>query len=474
MLKTIRGAALILAGLVLAALAALAVSCGPDVADPTAASPTPPPTSTSAPTPIPTTAAPMPEPATTPLPTASTPPTRSTMPSPAPVMASSTPMPAASDAPSPTPTPLTTVPPPTTDAPLLRPLSVVRAFEHLDFRGLTNLTQPAAGDDRLFVTEQSGRVLAFPNDEDAREAEVFLDIQDRVNDGGSEEGLLGLAFDPRYDENGYVYVYYSASGPRRSVISRFAANGARANPGSELVIMEIDQPYRNHNGGQLAFGPDGFLYVGLGDGGAAGDPQGHGRNRATLLGSILRIDVAGSTAETPYTLPANNPFAGDPASRGEIWAYGLRNPWRFSFDRETGGLWAGDVGQNRVEEVDVIEKGGDYGWKTLEGSRCFSPATGCDPAGTVLPVWEYPLDQGNCSVIGGHVYRGERVPSLAGAYVFGDFCSGRIWALRYDGEQVTEHLLLADTSLRIASFGEDREGELYVLSQNEGIYRLHP
>ena len=188
--------------------------------------------------------------------------------------------------------------------------------------------------------------------------------------------------------------------------------------------MEVAQPYSNHNGGQLAFGPDGFLYVGLGDGGAAGDPLGHGRNRATLLGSILRIDVSGASAETPYTLPADNPFAGDPGSRGEIWAYGLRNPWRFSFDREAGRLWAGDVGQNRVEEVDVIGKGGDYGWNTLEGSRCFSPATGCDAAGTVLPVWEYPLNSGNCSVIGGYVYRGERLPSLAGAYVFGDFCSG--------------------------------------------------
>ena len=362
------------------------------------------------------------------------------------------------------------------DAPPLRPLTVVRAFEHLDFRGLTNLTQPAAGDNRLFVTEQSGRVLAFPNDEATREAEVFLDLRDRVSDRGSEEGLLGLAFDPAYHENGYLYVYYSASGPRRSVVSRFQANadGRAADVESELVILEVAQPYSNHNGGQLAFGPDGFLYVGLGDGGAAGDPLGHGRNRATLLGSILRIDVSGASAGTPYTLPADNPFAGDPGSRGEIWAYGLRNPWRFSFDREAGRLWAGDVGQNRVEEVDVIGKGGDYGWNTLEGSRCFSPATGCDAAGTVLPVWEYPLNSGNCSVIGGYVYRGERLPSLAGAYVFGDFCSGRIWALRYDGQQITEHLLLADTSLRIASFGEDREGELYVLSQNEGIYRLLP
>ena len=357
---------------------------------------------------------------------------------------------------------------------MLGPLTVARAFEHLDFRGLTNLTQPAAGDDRLFVTEQSGRVLAFANDEETREAQVFLDIQDRVSDRGSEEGLLGLAFDPAYHENGYIYVYYSASGPRRSVVSRFHANAERqqADPASELVIMEIDQPFSNHNGGQLAFGLDGFLYVGLGDGGSGGDPMRHGRNKGTLLGSILRIDVSRATSETSYAVPPDNPFVGDSSARPEIWAYGLRNPWRFTFDRETGRLWAGDVGQNSVEEVDVVEKGGDYGWNRLEGSRCFSAAD-CDPTGTVLPVWEYPT-RGNCSVIGGYVYRGGGIPSLTGAYVFGDFCSGRIWALRYDGQEVTEHLLLADTPLQIVSFGQDRDGGLYVLSQNSGIYRLIP
>ena len=460
MVKTSGVIALILAASLLAA------ACGPDAPDPTAA---PTPTSIPVPPPTPTaadTAAPVPTPTASKVPPAPT-----HLPAHVPTLTPTVPI---TLLPASTPTP--TVSPPATAAPPLRPLTVERAFPHLEFRGLTNLTQPAAGDDRLFVTEQSGRVFAFPNDEGAREADVFLDIRDRVSDRGSEEGLLGLAFDPAYHEDGYLYVYYSASGPRRSVVARFSLNAERreADPDSELVIMEIGQPFGNHNGGQLAFGPDGFLYVGLGDGGAAGDPQGHGRNRATLLGSILRIDVSGSTAEVPYTVPRDNPFAGDSASRPEIWAYGLRNPWRFSFDRETGALWAGDVGQNRVEEVDVVEKGGDYGWKTLEGSRCFSPSTGCDPTGTVLPVWEYPLNGGNCSVIGGYVYRGERLPSLAGAYVFGDFCSGHIWALRYDGQTVTEHLLLADTDLRIASFGQDREGELYVLSQNDGIYRIVP
>ena len=359
--------------------------------------------------------------------------------------------------------------------PQLRPLTVARAFKQLDFRGLTNLAQPAAGDDRLFATEQSGRVLAFANHQEANEVEVFLDIRGRVNDSGSEEGLLGLAFDPNFQENGYFYVYYSASGPRRSVVSRFGLSddGRRADPDSELMIMEIEQPFRNHNGGQLAFGPDGYLYIGLGDGGSAGDPMGHGRNTSTLLGSILRIDVSESNDASPYAIPSDNPMLGDVDARGEIWAYGLRNPWRFTFDRETGEMWAGDVGQNSLEEVDLVEPGGDYGWNTLEGTRCFSPRASCDPSGTVLPVWEYPTGEA-CSVIGGYVYRGDRIPSLYGAYVFADYCSGQIWGLRYDGREVTEFLLLGETGLRIASFGQARDGELYVLSQNSGVYRLEP
>ena len=359
--------------------------------------------------------------------------------------------------------------------PQLRPLIVTRAFKQLDFRGLTNLAQPAAGDDRLFATEQSGRVLAFANHQDANEVEVFLDIRGRVNDSGSEEGLLGLAFDPNFQENGYFYVYYSASGPRRSVVSRFGLSddGRRADPDSELMIMEIEQPFRNHNGGQLAFGPDGYLYIGLGDGGSAGDPMGHGRNTSTLLGSILRIDVSESNDASPYAIPSDNPMLGDVDARGEIWAYGLRNPWRFTFDRETGEMWAGDVGQNSLEEVDLVERGGDYGWNTLEGTRCFSPRASCDLSGTVLPVWEYPTGEA-CSVIGGYVYRGGRIPSLYGAYVFADYCSGQIWGLRYDGREVTEFLLLDETGLRIASFGQARDGELYVLSQNSGIFWLEP
>ncbi len=354
------------------------------------------------------------------------------------------------------------------------------AFPNLDFRGLTNLVQPPGGDDRLFVTEQPGRVLAFANDPEVSEVDVVLDLRDQVNDSGSEEGLLGLAFDPGFSDNGHLYVYYSASNPRRSVVSRFImdrdqdrAGYAGAEPQSELVLLEVEQPYRNHNGGQLAFGHDGYLYIGLGDGGSGGDPQGNGQNVTTLLGSILRIDVSNASPAEPYRVPEDNPFWDDETARGEIWAYGLRNPWRFSFDEVTGDLWTGDVGQNRFEEIDLVVRGGNYGWNVLEGTHCFSPKTGCDTAGTALPVLEYPIN-GGCSVIGGYVYRAAAIPSLAGAYVYGDFCSGKVSALRYDGQMITGNLEIADTGHRITSFGVDRAGNLYVLTQRSGVFRLAP
>ena len=287
---------------------------------------------------------------------------------------------------------------------------------------------------------------------------------------------MGLAFDPQFHGNGYFYTYYSASEPRRSVVSRFGLSddGRLADPDSELMIMEIEQPFRNHNGGQLAFGPDGVLVHRFGRRRVGGRPDGSRPEYEHPPGvHLANRRVLESNAAYRYTTPSDNPLFGDVNSRGEIWAYGFRNPWRFTFDRETGELWAGDVGQNSLEEVDLVERGGDYGWNTLEGTRCFSPRASCDPSGTVLPVWEYPTAEA-CSVIGGYVYRGDRVPSLYGAYVFADYCSGQIWALRYDGHAVTEFLLLADTGLRITSFGQGRNGELYVLSQNSGIFRLDP
>ena len=353
-------------------------------------------------------------------------------------------------------------------------VDVERAFPDLEFRRLTNLAQPDDGRGMLFVTEQAGLVRLFPNRQDAAEAGVFLDIRDRVREVNNEEGLLGLAFDPGYAGNGFFYVHYSAGSPRRSVVSRFSVSPGdplRADPGSELVVMEIRQPFGNHNGGQIAFGPDGYLYVALGDGGSAGDPGDNGQDLETLLGSVLRIDVSQSSPGEPYRIPHDNPFVGEPGVRWEIWAYGLRNPWRFSFDA-SGRLWAADVGQNAWEEIGVLEGGGNYGWRCMEGLHRFRWESGCDSAVLTSPVWEYPRTSGNCSVTGGYVYRGSGIPDLAGAYVYGDYCSGRIWGLRLDGGSVGEQALLAESGLFIASFGEDLDGNLYVLSRNEGIYRL--
>ena len=234
--------------------------------------------------------------------------------------------------------------------------------------------------------------------------------------------------------------------------------------------MEIGQPFSNHNGGHITFGPDGYLYVGLGDGGSGGDPRGHGQNLRTLLGTILRIDVSTLDVTGSYAVPPDNPFVGVEGARPEIWAYGLRNPWRFSFDRETGELWAGDVGQNKLEEIDIITPGGNYGWNIMEGSSCFRDNR-CDRDEFVPPVAEYGRD-GGCSVTGGYVYRGSRLPALVGAYLYGDFCTGKIWALRYDGSRVTENAQIADTDLQISSFAEGPDGEVYILSFTGQIARL--
>ena len=365
------------------------------------------------------------------------------------------------------------------DVPRLQPLRLqymVPWREHWPIQGMTaptNMVQADNGD--IFATDQAGRILWFEktalDGSDAVSVLEFLDIRDRVSNRGSEEGLLGLALDPH--EEGQFYVYYSAANPRRSVVSRFSYDETEgtADAASELVTLEIGQPYANHNGGQIAFGPDGYLYIGLGDGGSAGDPLGSGQDTSTLLGSILRIDVSNATPAQPYAIPTGNPFA-DGGGRPEIWAYGLRNPWRFSFDRETGDLWAGDVGQNQWEEINIVVRGGNYGWNVLEGNHCFRPREGCDREGTIPPVWEYSLDGAPCSVIGGYVYRGGAIPWLRGAYVYGDFCSGKVYGLRYQDGQVTEHKELADTGLRIMSFAEDNAGELYLLSQSEGVYGL--
>ena len=378
-----------------------------------------------------------------------------------------------------TSSPSATPPPATYTAVPIEPIGQMRvepAFPNLAFERPVFLTHAGDGSNRLFVVEQAGRIYVFPNDDSTRGAEIFLDISDRVSRSANEEGLLGLAFHPEYPANGDFYVYYSATNPRRSVLSRFVVDGSepnRADQASEQVILEVAQPYGNHNGGALVFGPDGYLYVGLGDGGSGGDPQGHGQNLGTLLGSIIRIDPDAPSAGNLYGIPVDNPFSNRDGARGEIFAYGLRNPWRFSFDPVTKLLWVGDVGQNAIEEIDVVGSGLNYGWNIMEGSHCFSPRSGCATGGLEMPVVEYDHSEG-CSVTGGYVYRGKRLAMLYGAYVYGDFCTGRIWALRFDNGQIIEHRRIVDSGPQISSFGVDEAGELYLTAFDGRLYRLTP
>jgi len=325
--------------------------------------------------------------------------------------------------------------------------------------------------------EQRGVIQVFDNAPATGSSKIFLDITDRVL-GGGELGLLGLTFHPAFADNGYFFVNYTAAGPRRTIIARFQvtpANADTADPATEMRLLEIPQPYTNHNAGQLAFGIDGYLYVALGDGGSGGDPDNNGQDRKTLLGSILRIDVNGSTDSTNYVIPADNPFVANAFGyREEIYAYGLRNPWRFSIDQPTGRIWAGDVGQGTREEIDLIEKGGNYGWRIMEGVLCYNPPTGCSSDGLILPVFDYPRSEGY-SVTGGYVYRGANLPALSGRYVYGDFGSGKIWALTIDGVAAPTNQLLIDTPLSISSFGVDATGELYILDYKDPagvIYRF--
>ncbi len=349
------------------------------------------------------------------------------------------------------------------------PLRAEPAFRGIAFQRPVFLCAAPGDDAHVFVVEQAGRILRVARQGDVSESAVFLDISPRVLREDMEEGLLGLAFDPDYAKSRAFYVYYSATRPRRSVISRFRVppGRAEADPGSEEVLLEVAQPYGNHNGGMLAFGPDGFLYVGLGDGGSGGDPHGHGQDRSTLLGSILRIDPRGGS---PYAIPEDNPFAdGSGGARPEIWAYGLRNPWRFSFGPDSR-LWAGDVGQQRREEIDVIVKGGNYGWNVFEGSERYGWRNLLALAGDMIPpVHEYPHSP-MASVTGGYVYRGRGLPSYRGQYFFGDFVTGQVWTLAEDEGGVSVREAAHVPSL--SSFGEDSGGELYALSLSGSVYRF--
>jgi glucose/arabinose dehydrogenase len=347
------------------------------------------------------------------------------------------------------------------------------------------LTHAGDGSNRMFVPQQQGIIHVFK--QDSKETSVFLDMSNKVAyiDKENEEGLLGLAFHPKFKTNGEFFVYYTTQEESHTtVVSRFQVskeNPNQADPASEEVLMSVNHPYWNHKGGTICFGPDGYLYIAIGDGGAGNDPHGNGQNLQTLLGKVLRIDVDHKDGKLEYAIPKDNPFIGRFANkqliaRPEIYAYGIRNIWRMSFDRATGQLWAADVGQNLWEEINLITKGGNYGWNLRESKHEFAPnSTGSGP-GLVDPIFEYNHDIGK-SITGGHVYRGKKFPGLVGHYLYADYVSGRIWALKYDE---TKKAVLANhpipyegAALPVISFGEDEAGEVYfmiVSPTGRGIY----
>ena len=357
------------------------------------------------------------------------------------------------------------------------------AFTDLSFSRPVDLQHSKDGTNRLFVVEQAGRILVFPNNQStpASSMNVFLDIKSKVKSSGNEEGLLGLAFHPDYKNNGYFFVDYTTpttipNSVSETIIARYKvkANAPNeADPASETIFLRIPQPYSNHNGGQIQFGPDGYLYIAMGDGGSGGDPKGNGQNKSALLGKILRINVDTPSGNLNYSIPNDNPFKGNTQQyKEEIWTWGMRNPWRFSYDSVDHRWWCGDVGQNAFEEIDILEGGKNYGWKIMEGFACYSPSTGCDTTGLVKPIVDYGRSLG-MSVTGGYVYRGKRVPELVGAYIYADFVTNRFWSLRYDGKKVTENSeILVQNVGGVSSFGVDAENELYICAFNGKIYRF--
>ncbi|HML94511.1 MAG TPA: PQQ-dependent sugar dehydrogenase [Thermodesulfobacteriota bacterium] len=350
-------------------------------------------------------------------------------------------------------------------------ISLVRVFEDVPLDLPVDFENAGDGTGRIFVVEQRGTVRVI---RPGGGSGTFLDLRDKVFHSG-ESGLLGIAFHPGYGNNGHFYVYYVADGPRRSVVSRFSVSGDPddADPGSEVVILEIPQPQAtNHKAGQLAFGPDGYLYIATGDGGGAGSTS---RDRTNLLGSILRIDVDNPDEGLDYGIPDDNPFAGNTQGwREEIYAYGFRNPWRFAFDPLTEALFAGDVGDSSREEIDLVEPGGDYGWDVMEGSLCHNPPTGCDTGGKELPIFEYGPETGR-AIIAGLFYRGGDLPGLFGKFVYGDYVSGRVWALEWNGAAVTDNEEVTRFGpSSVTTFGTDEDGEAYVCLIDGSVYRFAP
>ncbi len=347
---------------------------------------------------------------------------------------------------------------------------VTEAFPALKFDDPVELVNAGDGSKRLFVVEQKGTIRYFDATAKPSSATLFLDIKNKVKSGG-EMGLLGLAFHPDFKTNGYIYVNYTRDSPRESVIARYKvsnpATGA-ADPGSETILLTYAQPYANHNGGAVHFGPDGYLYLSTGDGGSGGDPKNNAQDKTSLLGKILRLKVEG-TEKGNYGIPADNPFVNNQdGAREEIYAYGLRNPWRISFDPITKKLWAGDVGQNQIEEIDIIEKGGNYGWRLKEADDCYNPKDNCQQPGLIDPVWDYTHANGDISITGGYVYRGKKLPGLVGKYVYGDYASGRIWALEVPANGSVKNDLVVNKSASISAFGVDEQNELYLLDYSGG------
>ena len=332
------------------------------------------------------------------------------------------------------------------------------------------LTHAGDGSGQLFVVEQPGMIRVIA--QGILQDKPFLDISNRVLSGG-ERGLLGLAFHPNHRRNGRFFVNYTRRDDGATVLAEYRRQGLSPQASTEeRTLMVVPQPYANHNGGMVAFGPDGFLYIGRGDGGSGGDPQNRAQNPSELLGKILRIDVDGPP---PYAIPSDNPFA-RAGGRPEIFAFGVRNPWRFSFDRDTGALWLADAGQDKWEEIDLVTRGGNYGWRIMEGKHCFRPEKDCQVAGLIMPVSEYGHDQGRCSVTGGYVYRGRNLSALRGSYLFGDYCSGELFAFSAGNGAAadSEPRVLRKSGIKISSFGEDEAGEVYVVDHRGGLYRLSP
>ncbi|HLX12418.1 MAG TPA: PQQ-dependent sugar dehydrogenase [Bacteroidota bacterium] len=355
--------------------------------------------------------------------------------------------------------------------------SARNAFPNLTFNGPVVVCTPPDSTNRMFVVTQQGTIYEFPNDSNTTTTNIFLDKSDSVVSGG-ELGMLGLVFHPQYKTNGYFYVYYTVTNhvtgyPYASILSRFSVSPTNPDSGlrsSETVLLRVNQPFPNHKGGQLAFGPDGYLYLGLGDGGSGGDPYGNGQNTSSFLGKMLRIDVNTPSGGLQYSIPPGNPFANDTSStiKKEIFAYGFRNPWRYSFDPVTNALWVGDVGQDLYEEVDTVLIGRNYGWHIMEGFHCYNYAT-CDSTGLTPPLVEYPHVNGQCAIIGGYVYRGSAIPGLYGKYIFGDYCAGRVWTMDSRNPGFATDSVLLETGTQLSAFGIDQYRELYLCDYANGI-----